>query len=164
MTLTLPARAQSDPRTPDPALTALLLRVVENRDLWRPLVRFGATERYWARIPVPEDVDVWLLTWTTSQSTELHDHGDAEAAFAVVGGVLDEIRPDGGRLVVHERRPGGVVSVLPGELHDVRNDRPEPAISIHAYAPRLARMTYYEFADGVARPVRTVHSDEPEAD
>lgn len=52
--------------------------------------------------------------------------------------------------------------VLPGELHDVRNESPEPAISIHAYAPRLTEMTYYSFTDGGPLPVRRVLSDEPE--
>lgn len=164
MTITLPTRAPSTVRRPDPALTDLLLRVVDDRSLWRPLIRFGVTERYWARIPVPQDVDVWLLTWTTSQGTELHDHGESEAAFTVIGGVLDEIRPADGRLVVHKRTPGSVVSVLPGELHDVRNELVEPAISIHAYSPRLTTMTFYSFSAGVPRPVRQVHGDEPEVD
>ncbi|MEZ5129639.1 MAG: cysteine dioxygenase family protein [Micropruina glycogenica] len=110
------------------------------------------------------DVDLWLLTWTTAQGTELHDHGDSEAAFAVISGVLSETRVRDDELVVLERRPGAVVSVLPGELHDVRNELPEPAISIHAYSPRLATMTFYSFGDGRATPVRTVHGDVPEVD
>lgn len=162
MTLSSPSRARTAVRAPDPALHALLRRVVAARAGWLPLVEFGVTERFWARIPVAEPVDVWLLTWTTSQGTELHDHGNSEAAFTVVSGQLSEIRPVAGRLHTHRRRPGAVVPVLPGELHDVRNDDDEPAVSIHAYAPRLARMTYYDFADGVARPVREVLSDEPE--
>ena len=164
MTITLPTRALNPARTPDRALTDPLLRVVADRHRWQPLIRFGATERYWARIPVPEDVDVWLLTWTTTQGTELHDHGESEAAFTVVKGVLDEIRPLDGRLVVHKRAPGSVVSVLPGELHDVRNELAEPAISIHAYSPRLTAMTFYSFDGGVPRPVRQVLGDEPEVD
>ena len=68
--------------------------MVDDRSLWQPLIRFGVTERYWASIPVPQNVDVWLLTWTTSQGTELHDHGESEAAFTVIGGELDEVRPD----------------------------------------------------------------------
>ncbi len=164
MTITLPTRALNRVRIPDPALAGLLRRVVADRPLWQPLIRFGTAERYWARIPVPEKVDVWLLTWTMSQATELHDHGEAEAAFTVVSGVLNEIRPEQDRLVVHNRRPGSVVSVLPGELHDVRNELSEPAVSIHVYAPRLTTMTYYSFDDGVPRPVRRVLGDEPEQD
>ena len=164
MTITLPSRALNQERAPDQSLTDLLLRVVADRELWQPLIRFDATERYWARIPVPEAMDVWLLTWTTSQGTELHDHGESEAAFTVISGVLDEIRPAGGRLVVHKRAPGSVVSVLPGELHDVRNELAEPAISIHAYSPRLTAMTFYSFDGGVPRPVRQVLGDEPEVD
>ena len=162
MTITLGSRTLRPARTPNRDLHDLLRRVVADRELWLPLIKFGATERYWARIPVFEGVDVWLLTWTTSQGTELHDHGESEAAFTVISGVLDEIRPDADRLVVHKRRPGSVVSVLPGELHDVRNDSAEPAVSIHAYSPRLTRMTYYSFDAGEARPVRQVLSDEPE--
>jgi len=164
MTITVPTRAPNPLRRPDPTLTDLLLRVVDDRSRWQPLIRFDTTERYWARIPVPEDVDVWLLTWTTSQGTELHDHGNSEAAFTVIGGELSEVRPENGRLVVRNRVPGSVVSVLPGQLHDVRNERAEPAISIHAYAPRLNSMTFYTFDRGVPRPVRRVLGDEPEVD
>lgn len=164
MTITAPTPALNRSRTPDPSLVALLQRVVDDCDRWLPLVRFDTDERYWVRLDVPEDVDVWLLTWTTAQGTELHDHGDSEAAFAVISGVLSETRVRDDELVVLERRPGTVVSVLPGELHDVRNELPEPAISIHAYSPRLATMTFYSFGDGRATPVRTVHGDIPEVD
>lgn len=164
MTITAPTPALNRSRTPDPSLVALLQRVVDDCDRWLPLVRFDTDERYWVRLDVPEDVDVWLLTWTTAQGTELHDHGDSEAAFAVISGVLSETRVRDDELVVLERRPGTVVSVLPGELHDVRNELPEPAISIHAYSPRLAAMTFYSFDDGRATPVRTVHGDVPEVD
>lgn len=164
MTITAPAAASPHRHAPDPALSRLLQRVVHDRDSWQPLIRFDVATRYWARIHVPEDVDVWLLTWTTTQGTELHDHGASEAAFSVISGVLSETRVRDGELIVHERTPGAVVPVLPRELHDVRNDRARPAVSIHAYSPRLTAMTYYRFEDGLALPDRTVLTDEPESD
>ncbi|HOQ53368.1 MAG TPA: hypothetical protein PLF56_07110, partial [Micropruina sp.] len=111
MTITAPAAASPHLHAPDPALSRLLQRVVHDRDSWQPLIRFGVAERYWARIHVPEDVDVWLLTWTTAQGTELHDHGTSEAAFSVISGVLSETRVRDGELIVHERTPGAVVPV-----------------------------------------------------
>ena len=75
MTITAPTPALNRSRTPDPSLVALLQRVVDDCDRWLPLVRFDTDERYWVRLDVPEDVDVWLLTWTTAQGPELHDHG-----------------------------------------------------------------------------------------
>ena len=55
-----------------------------------------------------------------------------------------------------------MATIEPGQVHDVRNELVEPAVSIHAYSPRLTEMTYYAWRDGAAAPVRTVVSDEPE--
>ena len=37
-----------------------------------------------------------------------------------------------------------------------------PAVSIHAYSPRLSRMTYYDLQEGALVPTREVLGDEPE--
>ena len=56
-----------------------------------------------------------------------------------------------------------VRTVEPGVVHDVRADLGVPAVSIHAYGPRLSRMTYYELRDGRPVPQRVVLGSDPEA-
>ncbi len=163
----------SDPPRSTIDLPRLVADVAARPELWEPaasLARIGhgttdpaSTERHWARLDGPADVDVWVLTWLTSQGTDLHDHGRSEAAFTVVRGALHEIRPDSqGRLKPRKFTPGLVATIEPGAVHDVRNELAEPAVSIHAYSPRLTEMTYYEWVFGRLKPVRTVRGDEPE--
>lgn len=151
------------------ALASLVRTIADRTDLWRPHVRFGTAERYWTRLDGPDGVDVWLLTWMPSQGTDLHDHGDSSAAFVVVQGALTEVRVDrrnesAGLRSAVVRAPA-VRVVEPGVVHDVRNDLVEPAVSIHAYSPKLSRMTFYDLVGGddgqlVART--EVLGDEPE--
>ena len=150
-----------------PATTARLSRIVgevaARPDLWRPHVRFSERDRCWSRLDGPADVDLWLLTWTRSQSTELHDHGQACAALTVVQGTLTELRPDGaGGLDATRLGVGGLRTVAPGEIHDVANTDLLPAVSVHAYSPRLEQMTFYRVVDGVPVVDHVVRTDQPE--
>lgn len=127
-------------------------------------MRFDREQRYWTRLAAPSGVDVWLLSWYASQRTELHDHGDSAAAFTVVRGTLTEVRPTPDGLVSRRFGVGDVQTVAAGEIHDVDNRDLGPAVSIHAYAPRLRSMTYYSSDTGLLRPTRTVWTDEPESE
>src|ERR1043165_2644220 len=88
---------------------------------WRPRVRFRSDTRWWSRLHGDEALDVWLLTWLEDQSTDLHDHGASAAAFTVIEGKLSEVRVTG----LTERSSlvptGGVATIAPGVVHDVRN-------------------------------------------
>ena len=160
---TLTTHAHAPVRAPEVDLAELVAQVAARPELWEHAVRFDGRERCWTRLDGPEGVDLWVLTWLTFQGTDLHDHGRSAAAFTVVRGALHEIRPDErGRLVPRKFVPGVVATIAPGAVHDVRNELVEPAVSIHAYAPRLTEMTYYAWLDGEVRPVRTVHGDGPE--
>jgi hypothetical protein len=159
--------APTDPPSSDTVDLAVLVRsLAAQRALWVPKLKFTES-RYWTRLPAPAGVDVWLLTWLPEQGTELHDHGESSAAFTVVAGILTELRADHqGRVSTVELGIGGVRTVEPGIVHDVNNNGELPAVSIHAYSPKLERMTYYELADAgpgrVLIPTRTVVGDEPE--
>ena len=41
------------------------------------LVRFASPARWWARLALTEEVELWLLSWLPGQRTEPHDHGGA---------------------------------------------------------------------------------------
>lgn len=171
MPLLAPTHPRDRPRTGPSrtgALAGVVTRLAARDDLWRPHVRFDATDRYWTRLDGAAaalgvtDTDLWLLTWLRAQGTELHDHGDSAAAFAVVAGVLTEWSHADGVPSSVELRAGGVRTVEPGEAHDVGNVGTAPAVSLHAYSPRLRRMTYYRRSGAVLVPTRTVVTTEPE--
>lgn len=111
---------------------------------WVERVRLRSDRRWYERLHLGPDYDVWVISWMPGQSTGFHDHGDSAGAFVVTTGSLEEHRP-GERvktLQAGERRAFG-----PDYAHDVRNVSSAPAISIHAYSPPLTEMNEYELDD-----------------
>jgi hypothetical protein len=115
---------------------------------WPEPPRFDPIERWYRRVSVTDQHEVWLLTWLPGQGTDLHDHGGSVGAFVVVSGELTEETVAGGRL-----RPG-LLAAGSGRrfgahyVHQVTNRGTKPAISVHAYAPSLTRMTRYHLEHG----------------
>ncbi len=145
------------------SLDDLVRTVAADTSRWQRHVRFDAGARYWHRLASLPDADLWLLTWLPEQSTDLHDHGEATAAFIVVEGHLEEVRVrPGGALVRSDVGPGTVRGVPAGAVHDVANHGSVPAVSIHAYTPRLTAMTFWEPAPRGLRRLSTVLTDQPE--
>jgi hypothetical protein len=74
----------------------------------------------------------------------------------VVDGRLDERRVTRfGRIARRRLRPGQAMWLPSGTVHDVTNRSRYAAVSVHAYSPPLARMSFYEH--GPLAPVtRTV--------
>lgn len=152
------------PRLDLAELITLVRAVAPDDTAWRPLVRFDRTTRWWTRLHADDAVDVWLLTWLRDQATDLHDHGGSAAAFTVVSGAVEEVRAGPtGDLTRWNRRRGETRWVAPTVVHDVRNVAVEPAVTIHAYTPPLARMTYYRRTRRRLAAARTVRISEPEA-
>jgi Cysteine dioxygenase type I len=152
MSLTLPPAPPAPGRAapPGPAQLARVARAVAaSPELWRPLVRFTAGRRWYARIdlagPGP-GCELWLLSWLPGQETGFHDHGGAAGAFAVADGTLTERTGQAGQRRVRARLlgTGAARAFGPEHLHDVGNAGTRPAVSVHAYAPALAMMRRYE--------------------
>lgn len=113
---------------------------------WLEIVRFTSDSRWFHRLTLAEEYEVWLLTWLPGQRTGFHDHGRARGAFFVARGQLLETlgRPGSSQL---RRRIAGQRSVTSfggNHLHDVSSNSAEPAISVHAYSPPLSAMRRYE--------------------
>ncbi|MBB3052318.1 putative metal-dependent enzyme (double-stranded beta helix superfamily) [Prauserella isguenensis] len=129
-----------------------------DRDRWRTLLRYDPDERFAALIDRIDGDEVWLLSWLPGQHTGLHDHGTATGAFTVVSGKLTETvarravdgtafgsaadtavgvaeRGADGRAAtqVHTLGEGQSRVFGPGYAHDVLNEGPDPAISVHVY-------------------------------
>lgn len=160
--------------TPLAAREATPLDLGELADLCRSYadeVRAGCYEvhadpadRWHVRIHADERVDVWLISWTATQGTELHDHGDSAGAFTVVEGSLTESVWTGGdgRLVDAERGEGDTVMFGTRYVHDVRNTSAPTAVSVHAYSPPLTRMGFYDVeGDRLVRRAQA-WTDDPE--
>lgn len=101
-------------------------------------------------------VDVWLISWATEQSAELHDHAGSLGALTVVSGALTEQRWTGKGLATRRLRAGSSAGFPLGHVHDVGNPDPTAAVSVHAYSPPLSAMSYYAVDDaGLLRRTRS---------
>ncbi|GAA5015509.1 cysteine dioxygenase family protein [Kitasatospora paranensis] len=143
----------SRPLSPN-ALRAIVRAAAERPEEWIHRVRLATGDRWYERLSVAEDHEVWLISWLPGQSTGFHDHGGSRGAFAVALGELEELSlggPDHGLLV--RRLPSGSERSFGADyLHDVRNTSTGPAVTIHAYSPPLSEMSRYELrAKGLVR-------------
>jgi mannose-6-phosphate isomerase-like protein (cupin superfamily) len=135
-------------RMPGPQLAALpLLEVVRDHaadpdllDLLDPC----ADERSWLRLLTTEDYELWLISWPVGAATDWHDHGPSAGAFTVLRGSLTEHTFTGGLQLV-DIGVGDGKAFGAGYAHDVRNASGRPALSLHAYSPRLTTMTRFRF-------------------
>ena len=101
-------------------------------------------ERSWIRLLRTEDYELWLISWPAGAATDWHDHGSSSGAFTVLRGTLTEHSFDGG-LQLTDLAVGDGKAFGAGYAHDVRNATEAPALSLHAYSPRLSTMTRFRF-------------------
>jgi hypothetical protein len=148
------------------SLAGLVRAAAADVHTWRAALRVPGQDeqRWWTRLSGDREVEVWLLSWLPGQATTLHDHGPSAAAFTVVLGELAEVRVDpDGWWSRYRREAGSITSLPPGLVHDVYGTGTGPAVSIHAYAPPLRRMTFYDRdRRGRLYVVRSVETEQPE--
>jgi predicted metal-dependent enzyme (double-stranded beta helix superfamily) len=138
------------PLTPG-QLAAEVQRLTSSPAEWVARVRLDPEGRWYERIQMSEDFEVWLISWLPGQSTGFHDHGPSAGAFGVVWGALDESAPPVGSAKPRARRlaAGAVRSFGPRYVHDVQNSSTgSVAVSVHAYSPPLSSMTRYNLTPG----------------
>jgi predicted metal-dependent enzyme (double-stranded beta helix superfamily) len=117
---------------------------------WGELVRFEAGRRWYRRLELADDHEVWLLSWLPGQNTGFHDHGRAAGAFAVAQGRVRERTVAGGHRPLVRNLTVGQGSVRafgPHYAHDVVNAFAEPAVTVHAYSPPLTAMRRFELTE-----------------
>ena len=129
---------------------------------WSDVLRFDAGRRWYHRLQLADDYEVWLLTWLPGQSTGFHDHGIAVGAFAVARGrVSERTMAAGGHQVRHRTVPAGAIrSFGSRHVHDVVNVFGEPAVSVHAYSPPLTAMRRYDLTRTGLVPTVTESADQ----
>lgn len=128
------------------------LEYAADRRLWRHLLRYDPDQRFSTRIAVSEGEEVWLMGWLPGQHTDLHDHAQSTGAFTIVSGRLTETVARGAATRLNVLAAGQSRVFGPGYVHQVRNDGPDPAISIHVYRTERAMRSYH--FDPVSGPVR----------
>jgi predicted metal-dependent enzyme (double-stranded beta helix superfamily) len=127
---------------------AIATRYAAAEEHWPVAPRFNPVDRWYHRLAVTDDHEVWLLTWLPGQGTDLHDHGGSSGAFLVFGGSLIEetvaVDPGGApRITARELGEGAGRRFGPRHIHRVTNRSTRPATSIHVYGPALSTMTRY---------------------
>ena len=141
----LPPCPRAVPSTSPPTAT----RLADNTALWESLVDYDPVSRYYARLAPDPEHEAWLLTWVPGQGTDWHDHGGSAGAFTVVRGALTEehavLAGEDSAVVASTRELAtGTLRRLRHPAHPPRDQqRLEPAVSIHVYAPALTRMNGY---------------------
>ncbi|MEU4694446.1 cysteine dioxygenase family protein [Actinoplanes sp. NPDC023714] len=114
---------------------------------WPVAPRFDPAERWYHRLAVADDYEVWLLTWLPGQGTEIHDHGGSAGAFHVFRGTLVEDTvangPGGARVASRELGEGAGRRFGGHHVHRMTNLSTRPAVSVHVYGPALTTMTKY---------------------
>ncbi|HEY2312504.1 MAG TPA: cysteine dioxygenase family protein [Streptosporangiaceae bacterium] len=163
ITAPFPARdGDASGRTLSAAELGQLVRATAgDRATWLPVARFTPQRRWFHRLALTADYEIWLLTWLPGQHTGFHDHGSASGAFAVAHGELREALASLGRSRVRHRTAvaGSVTSFGGRHLHDVGNISAAPAVSVHAYSPPLSAMRRYEMTSSGLVLVRTERAE-----
>lgn len=131
-----------------PDLRALTRRIADEVRAGEHEVEVHDDRRWYRLLSGDGFVDVWLISWAREQAAELHDHAGSLGALTVVSGELTEHRWSRGGSGLRPRtiRAGRSVGFSAGHVHDVVNERVQPAVSVHAYSPPLTAMSYYEVA------------------
>jgi predicted metal-dependent enzyme (double-stranded beta helix superfamily) len=107
-------------------------------------VRFASPQRWWSRLALTEEVEVWLLSWLPGQHTAPHDHGGASGAFSVVLGSLSETyRYPGSDIRQRTHDLGSAIGFGAGRAHQVWNTSTSKAATVHAYSPPLVPTREY---------------------
>jgi mannose-6-phosphate isomerase-like protein (cupin superfamily) len=116
---------------------------------WEHLVRHSSDARVYEQIWDGDEVNAWVICWSEDQDTGFHDHDESAAAVAVISGRVREDRLAVGAAPRSREIAHGNVFTVPAEsIHRVRHVGEVPAVTIHAYSPRLTRTGAYRIGPG----------------
>lgn len=91
-----------------------------------------------------EPVTVWLLNWPQGMETRPHDHGGSGIGLSVTRGKVGETYYyDNMPVASRELAKGQSLSAGYQYEHNMMNNHPEMASSVHFYYPPLNQVRYY---------------------
>jgi predicted metal-dependent enzyme (double-stranded beta helix superfamily) len=131
-------------------LQALVSDLCASPESWGNEIHHDPDERQYTRVLTTENVEVWVVAWMDGHDTGFHDHDDSAAAIAVLEGAIIDERLALGTSIATRHGAGAIFSVEPAAIHRVHHSGHEPALTLHAYSPPLARVGTYEVAESGA--------------
>jgi mannose-6-phosphate isomerase-like protein (cupin superfamily) len=142
------------------ALAETLRSWAERPDAWRALIHHDERERTYELVHRDDEVELYLVCWMAGHDTGFHDHDHSSAAVTVLAGEVIEERLSLTGSVERRVASGELVTIAKEAIHRVRHTGTQPAVTLHAYSPPLARVGTYEVADDGAllrhpRPAET---------
>ncbi len=145
-----------------PELASLTTWLGERPELWRPHVRHDPDQRLFHRLLDDPHFTVWLICWMPGHDTGFHDHDGSAGAVSIMQGRVREERLRWAQEPASEVfGPGDVLEFGPADIHRIRHEGDEPAITLHAYSPALKRMGAY-VADKNGRLLRHAMDEDQE--
>jgi quercetin dioxygenase-like cupin family protein len=127
-----------------PALRDLVAEIASDPLRWSHLVRHDSGQRVFDRLVDEPEVEAWLICWMPGHDTGFHDHDLSSGAVTVVSGAVCEERLRvGAEASASVYLPGDTFDFTPSEIHRVTHAGAGPAVTLHAYSPRLRRMGAY---------------------
>jgi Cysteine dioxygenase type I len=153
---TRPGSGLSRPRLSRAKLARIVATTAAQPGRWRDLVRYDPARRWYFRMELTDEYEVWLLSWEPGQSTGFHDHGGSRGAFSVALGELQEQSVRGtSEIVTHTVDTGQTRAFGTRFVHNVVNNSVIPAVSVHAYSPPLPEQRRYELTESGLRYLGT---------
>src|SRR4051794_9631423 len=129
-------------------LTQLVAELAAVRERWEPLVRHDPEQRIFEQVLDLPDVEAWVICWMPGHDTGFHDHDLSSGAVTVVRGqVLEERLRVGAEVSSAVYGPGETFDFTASDIHRVTHAGDAPAVTMHAYSPRLRRMGAYRVSD-----------------
>jgi len=135
--------------------------LADRPELWIGSVRHDSTQRVYEELCSDAHLTAWLICWMDDQDTGFHDHDVSAGAVAVVSGrVREERLAIGGEPSKRTFAVGDAFHFSPADIHRVRHDGSEPAVTLHVYSPPLARMGAYEIDENGVLARHSLRSSE----
>ncbi len=132
-----------------PELERYVGELARRRPGWEHLVHHDPLVRTYEQLHRSKHVDVWLICWSEAQDTGFHDHDVSAGAVAVVSGTVREERlVVGDAPVARTFSAPGRFSFEASVIHRVHHLGSDPAVTLHAYSPPLARLGAYRVGSG----------------
>jgi quercetin dioxygenase-like cupin family protein len=86
------------------------------------------------------NVEILVVCWQPGQASPLHDHGPSDGLMIILEGeIVNTTHGPEGPPVTTVWRAGDVGHTPVGSRHEVRNSSMANVVSLHVYAPPLAR-------------------------
>ena len=144
------------------ALRELVGDLAAATEHWSALVRHDPSRRVFEPVLDRHDVEAWLICWMPGHDTGFHDHDLSSGAVTVVAGsVLEERLRLGTGVTARTFGPGDTFEFSASDIHRVTHAGEVPAVTLHAYAPRLRRMGAYAVGrDGALQRHPLAHGEE----